>query len=344
MAKSKKPKFRTSYKKAVGVAQAAVGMVSLRNPPLNKKDLFPDTIPPKGVEVGSREHAQYQFCGCSIDSMRLADQVYKAVRDLAEKVGDLSKIHLAKKSLVTTILESHFGEGIHNAMGKPVETTMGNSQRLADKYGGDPREIWTGKISTTIKALQKFKQFGPGKAALLMKNYVRFGVWDAPEYEIPIKIDRHAMRISLGTGVITPTEEIKIRKWNGSLSKALNNAKELLIRQGQFSREDFDTGRVAAIRSSGLILPLTKLYQRVCKEYKISAIDLDDSMWAIGAHLCKRNDAIYCHTNCQLGCSTRYASDNGAIYFFEGEKRRNPTNLFNHHQEKPKKAKKRIKN
>lgn len=78
----------------------------------------------------------------------------------------------------------------------------------------------------------KFTQYGLGKAALFNKNMVRAGIWDIPESDIPVKIDRHALRMAVGVEVVDPIQCLEKRDWSGKLPKALVEGRDLMIRQG----------------------------------------------------------------------------------------------------------------
>ena len=162
-------------------------------------------------------------------------------------------------------------------MGNPSKTIAENSMRLYMDYQNNPLNIKKGGVDETLKELDKFRQVGPGKTALIMKNFVRFGFWDFNVYELPMKIDRHVVRISLGTGVVKTDEEV--------------------------------------IRADKLVYPLMGLYREITREEKISGVDLDDAMWVIGSYICLKNNKSYCDMNCPFGCEKRPPSDNNAVFF-----------------------------
>jgi hypothetical protein len=327
--KIRKAEVKVDFDKAVEVSKAVLDMNEKGLAPFDQEGLFPDAIVPSGVEVGSLEHALRIFYGCGLDSMRRANEVYAVVKDLADNIGGLSNLHEVRESDLIRVLENRFGIGIQDAVDNPVETIIGNAHKLVEEYKGDPRNIRSGGVDKTTEALCKFRQIGIGKSALIMKNLVRFGMWDFSEYEIPIKVDRHVLRIALGTRIVDPVVEAIDIDWNGPLSKALFKAREVAIREGYYSREDFQTKGVDVVRGDRLRKPLKAVFQKVCQEERISAVDLDDSLWAVGSYLCGKNDALYCLGNCDVGCLDRFTSDNGACYFLIGaDKRRNSEGLF----------------
>jgi len=310
----------TNYERAVEVAKAAIGMLERKTPPFNKENLFPDADIPDGVP---KEF--FLFYGCSLDSMRRADEVYKVLRALARKT-DISRLHEAKKQVLERVLEAHFGEGVEEAVGSPLRTLIENSRQL-EKYGGNPVNLKTGTVEETIARISEFYQFGRQKAALFMKNMVRFGFWDFPETEIPIKVDRHVIRISLGTGVVDDYSAAVIKNPGELEGKHLNEGVELLIAQGFFTREDYEAGRIEVVRAEKFQEPLSEEFRRVTSRNSLSSIKLDDALWAIGANGCAFPS--YCMRFCSIECKRRPASDNSATYFFPGiDKRKKAGYLF----------------
>jgi hypothetical protein len=185
------------------------------------------------------------------------------------------------------------------ARDNPIDILHSNAKKLFEEYDGDPRKLLADDVLQTLRNIthgkngRKFIQYGQGKATLLLKNYVRFGIWPFSEFDIPIKIDRHNMRIMLGTGVIVPPE-------------------------------DMERGR-----TDHLIKRLRELFWRVTRNERISAVDLNDGVWAIGSYLCVKNDAVHCHLSCSLGCYSRpQLEERGSYYFPQLESRRDADNLF----------------
>jgi len=270
----------------------------------SRLSLFPDAIVPEGIVPGSREHALLLFYGCGMDSMKLADHVYKGVRGIFTEVG-FDRLHELTEPQIAGLLSRHHQPSILDTylagepiMGDPIRVILENSKRLHRDYHDDPRELVADTIAETRERMEDFFQYGEGKSALLLKNYNRFGISNFNVNELPVKVDRHIKRISIGCGVVTLPREIE-----------------------QLTRG----------RGDKLVRVLEDLYLRVTRTELISGIDLDDALWAIGRYLCKFNDAIMCHSQCLIGCDTRPPSDNGAIYFqFREDKRWNQDNLFTH--------------
>jgi hypothetical protein len=107
-------------------------------------------------------------------------------------------------------------------------------------------------------------------------------------------VDRHAIRINLGYGVIE-----------------LQNP--------------------AKLRADKLCILLTDAYRRITKEDSLSAVTLNDGYWAIGSRICRYNDSIQCAVTCAVNCKKRPESNQNATWFYsETDKRRNPDNLFSY--------------
>ncbi len=280
-------KFKLHYDKAVEVSKIAVGMLERKVFPFDKTDVLPDAILPPDIEPKSQEHALFLFYGCSLDSMRRAEDVYNFMGVLAQRI-DLRDLYAQSLESLKRLLKP-FVDKTSN-LGKPAKTLHNNSMRLFKEYGNDPRNLKRDTIDATLdemtgkeKGKRRFTQIGLGKASLLMKNYVRFGIWDFSEYEIPIKIDRHVMRISMATGILEAEEELRTDK---------------------------------------VVRPLSNFFRTVTTEEQISAIKLDDAMWGIGSKLCLPNDQIYCGEYCELSCKTRPKARKKTAYFHPGKEMR----------------------
>jgi len=281
----------TNYERAVEVAKLVIGMLERKVYPFNIPDLFPDAIVPGGIEAGSEQHRLLLFYACGWDSMDTSERVYQRARTLASKV-DLTHLSFMSKEDLTKKLIEIFGPDMENAIGSPIETLCHNARKLVD-YGRDPKNLKAETLEETIKNIKQFKQYADEKAALLIKNFVRFGVWDFSEFEIPIKIDRHALKIGIGAGIVTFPLETK------------------------------------QVRYDRPIKALRQVYQQVTQQEKISAVKLDDAMWGIGAKLCMVNIKSYCQASCPIGCETRpYLDGSTTIFHIRRDTREQTGSLF----------------
>ncbi len=284
--------IETDYKRAVEVSKAAIGMLEKKVYPFSEEDVFPDAIVPEGMEKGSLNHALFLFYAVSLDRGRYSKTVYKKCRQMWQLLNfaELPNLH---ESHIRDFLHKHFEKpSSETTFGDPVGTWVTNSQKLQEKYENDPRKLKADTIEKTCKNIREFKGFGTENPWLLTKNYVKAGIWGFPLSELNIKIDRHVINISLGTGVIKVkgVEEIKYN----------------------------------------LLVPyLSGVYSEVIKNELISPIELNDALWAIGSYACKENNTLYCMCNCNIKCTTRYPTDKQFTTIqLTNDKRKNAENLF----------------
>jgi hypothetical protein len=304
--------------KATSLSLAAIEMIEKKTYPFDRslEQVFPDAIIPEGIVRGSREHALYQFHGCVLDSGRRAELVYQAARRLAVEVGDLTRLHELPRERIEGILAQEFGIPSHKdkSIFDSAGVLINNSRLLAQEYDSDPRNLIEPNPWDMLKNVTRFENYGRGKAALFIKNCTRFGITQYSHDEIPIKVDRHIMRMCFSHGIIAPSS------YNDCLpsgnAKALMEGIKTAVNLGYFTRQDVDEGRICAVRSERYILPLMKLFNKITKQRGISAIDLDDGLWAIGSFLCNDNYYDTCHNNCRIECPFRPPSDNNGTWFF----------------------------
>lgn len=285
-------KISTHYKRAVEVCESVLEMKAKKVYPFSIDDLFPDATVPEGIKKGSLQHALYLFYSVVLDRGRQSQTVYKKCRKMAKKL-DFSELPNLLPEYIKWFLHENFEKPKQKGLfGDPVKTWTENSLALEKKFQGDPRKLKASTVSETIENISSFRGYKEQMAKLLIKNYLRAGIWDFPQEECNIKIDRHVIRISYGTGVIQVkgTEEIR---------------HELLVPY------------------------LSDLYQKVIRNKRFSPIELNDSFWAIGSYCCKQNNALYCLGNCRIGCKTHPIGDKQfAILRLDKESRRNKNSLF----------------
>jgi hypothetical protein len=140
-------------------------------------------------------------------------------------------------------------------------------QELAENLEFNPLNIFqNGDFKDCLERLmerkngkKRFLGFGEGISALYLIFLKRYGLKETKDL-VP-KVDRHFMRLSVGTGVA----EIK----DG-------------VRQGKL--DDI----------------LTKLYSQICNEHGFDALFLDPTTWVIGHEVCSQEDAVACKMLCPL--------------------------------------------
>lgn len=287
----------TNYERAVEVSRKAISMLEKKVFPFDQPDLFPDAIIPKGVKKGSYEHSLYLFHACSLDSMRESKSIYRRARELSSHL-DFSEMHDLRTSCIEYFVHEYFEKPKatnkkRKVMGDPVRTLSENSKVLYKKYDNDPRRLKADTVEKTIKNIVQFRQYGAQKAALLLKNMVRAGIWKFPYEQMNIKIDRHVINISLGAGVICLPEDL------------------------------------TEIRFNKLVTPLNQIYQKVIKEKNISAINLNDAFWVIGQYLCTPRILANCKMNCKINCKIKpYTDKQYTVLELKRETRERTESLF----------------
>ncbi len=281
--------FTINRERAEEVVTTSVSMLHDKVYPFDRENLLPDAIMPPGIAQGSLEHSLFLFYACSIDSMRLAQEVYRTMREIAGEI-DLKKLPELDELAINNLIEKRLGTP--GQMGQLVDTLYENSRTLNEIYDGDPRKIKQSTIEETLSRLQQFRQFGPGKSALLMKNFVRFGFWDLLPHEIPIKVDRHVVRISIGNDVLRFSEGLR------------------------------------EIRADKFVKPLMQVYREVTSEQGVSAVELDDALWVLGPYLCRKNAKSFCDSACYLDCKIRPKLTREAVFLLNEEMRSENSQLF----------------
>ena len=125
--------IKVDYSVIKRISKAAIHAKEQKIYPFNKENLFPDEIIPEGIEKGSKKHGLFLFHGVSIDSMRQAEQVYKAMRNLTKKLGSLEELVTIKKPELVNLLSPELGEGIahpKNSMTDPVGRSEEHTSEL----------------------------------------------------------------------------------------------------------------------------------------------------------------------------------------------------------------------
>ncbi len=281
--------FKINEERALHVAISAVSMLENSVFPFDTPEILPDAVLPDGMKRGGLEHALFLFYACSLDSLRPAKKVYKAMRGIVKDI-DLKDLNLYATSYIEHNLIGKYLE--KKGINKPAERLSYNANKIYKDYSGDPRNLRNGDIDGTLKEIAKFKGVGRGIASLIMKNYVKSGIWDFSPYEIPIKVDRHAIKISVGAGVIEFDPDVKV------------------------------------VRSDQIIKSLIEIYRKITSERNISAIKLDDALWGIGSQICVSNALAYCDLYCGIDCKTRPKADSKAVWIHPGDEAREMTLLL----------------
>lgn len=272
-----------------------------------REGLVPELTYPKNVQQGTLEHGLYLIYGCQYDSLRQSVQVWNKVRTLAEK-GFFAT--LADRS-VEDVEASLIAFGIYPDYQSPAENMVACATKLREEYGGDPRKIFhkAPDFETARMRLMEFKGFGRQKSVEAVKNFYRFGYTEWAQPDFPPKIDRHAIRISIGNGVIMA--------YSDGHALSLENLRSGKVKQQSTHRDRF----------TRLLEPL---YREVCKEQGASPIIVDDAKYTVGSQVCTQNSFRACEHLCPLDCEMLVRTKEHTSYIIlPSERRRRQMSLFN---------------
>lgn len=292
-----KLEIKVNYEKAVDVAKKVIKRMQENRYPFNLENSFPDARIPTDIIPGSFKHALLLFYGCNLDGLGLSEFAYSSARSLISTFG-YTPLHKVEKTKLIQVLQPYYGSSTRKSVHTTIDFLTANSEKLTAEYGGDPRNLKKDTIEETLKAMEEFKQIGVGKAALLLKNFVRFNLVDFSPFDLPIKADRHLKKICVGAEVIEfyyEGERIPYKKQHKVIGK-------------------FHAGK--------LVKPLMNTFSRVTQNNQISAVDLNDGVWAMGSKMCKKNRFYHCLTHCDINCRTRPKADEKDSYLFPGTENR----------------------
>jgi len=147
--------------------------------------------------------------------------------------------------------------------------------------------------------------------------------WDFPESSIYIKVDRHVLRICLGSGVFDDYSHAIIENPSSSDIKSLQGTADKLIARGFFTRQQYESKDIEVIMGKPLLDKLSEEFREYTMRTGMSAVDLDDALWGVGSKTCSLNDHSYCRTACEIKCGNRPFSDDHANYLFSKLDKRN---------------------
>lgn len=229
------------------------------------EDLVPELELPENVEEGSLEHSLFLFTSILFDSRRDSKVVYLAGRTLSEKY-DLTSMHTWKQEKVLSAVQ----DIIPVAHDDPPLMVYKALQKLQHEYDGDPRKIFNQPVSFdhAVKRLKQFYGIGNGKAALMVKNFLRYD-WiemQNPQDRYP-KVDTHLKKMAVGNGGIV-----------------------------------LDAPAGTHIHINGIDAVLTKEYRSICTDLGVDPSDICDAKWILGNVLCNAKSIKACEGYCPIPC------------------------------------------
>lgn len=245
-----------------------------------RDDLVENQIPP-GVERGTREHALFLFYTVPNDHGVKSSRLYAKAISLF-----LSAPDLFEPSSVLNRFRGPDDQDLIGATGAalgtryPKVTARGwflNSRRLANDFGGDPRNVFTAfeNGASLMKLVRSFFGFGPKTGGMLLRAVDGLGMASIADLEeVLLPVDVHDSRISFQTSVVASED--------GSVD-------------GDYHRHAPRVQRV-----------LTE----ACKEANVRWPDVDRALWLIGSRGCVPRRCSECPliTLCAVGSSSEPAS------------------------------------
>lgn len=237
--------------------------------------IVPEIKYSNGFDVGSKEHSLFLFYSVALDALRESNSVYAAGRYIAMNYDNSGVINLGIGGI-----EAVMKRVLDNGIGNPANILLETALNLSETCKGDPRVFFKDLKSydEAKSALLKFHGIGNGKANLMIKNFVRFGYFKPRNiFDVPIKVDRHAIRISIGNGVV-----------------------------------GFDEG--GNIHVSNVVLKLDDLYREILNEGHFDPILVDDLKWIVGSQLCTKKSFRICKEYCPLNCSMMVRTNKSNSY------------------------------
>jgi len=230
---------------------------------------------PRGVEIGSREHALFLFYIVPNDRGMRSNILYSRAKALFIERPSLFDPH----AILDTYTSDEDVELVA-ATGKtlstryPAETAKAwyrNSRMIVDCYGGDPRGLFgcSHDARLLLREIRRFRGFGPKTGGMLLRAVIGLGYARPTEGldEVLVPVDIHDSRISFYTGVVARAESepgvpLEYRRYVTEIQHVLRDS---------------------------------------CNEAGVSWLDVDRALWLIGSRGCVRRacDACPVHTYCR---------------------------------------------
>jgi hypothetical protein len=195
--------MNVNYEKAEIVLSRLLDAYFRKEFPFNQPNAVPPQVIahlPHSLEWGSREHSLFLFAVCYW--MRGGIQSVTAIKALARLYAMAPGLFLPEsvESTETHLLAATFslvGLGFNAA--QIAEMWKDNLKRIAERWGGDPRNIFSG-ITTYEEACERiqnkgkkgFRGFQEKMVSMLTYFYMDAGVID--RWHFPIPVDFHVLR------------------------------------------------------------------------------------------------------------------------------------------------------
>lgn len=221
-----------------------------------RDDLVENQIPP-GVAPGTKEHALFLFYTVPNDHGVKSARLYAKAIDLFMRAPDLFD-PLAVVRRFDRADDSLLIESTGGALGTryPKVTARGwfvNSARLANEFGGDPRQIFTAfqDGASLMKLVRSFFGFGPKTGGILLRAIDGLGMAQVVDLdEVLVPVDIHDSRISFQTSVVRTIDGAVVHDYHRYSAR------------------------------------VQRILTEACKEANVRWPDVDRALWLIGSRGC----------------------------------------------------------
>ena len=293
---SKDFRIRFNHDKALELILKIAHQLQRQDGYLKFHHIPPETIMPRDININTDAHALFLLYSVALDSMRQSKHVYRSARRMVTEfnVSDFADYGYDDfKSLIRAV---NLGDGMND----PARI-MEDCTRLAYSGRSRPLVLLEGikDYDDAAQMLKTLKGVSDGKAALIIKNFQRFGYMHLDDpYDVEMKIDRHLIKMSIGNRVA----DIDV----------------------------IDTEK-ARIRLDRFVDPLRLIYREVMRDNRITLekadidpIKLCDSRYVIGSELCIKKRRMLCDDYCPLDCDMLvYMDKKATVIEFPTETREN---------------------
>lgn len=227
------------------------------------EDLVENQIPP-GVRPLSREHALFLFYTVANDHGMKSSRLYEKARALF-----LENRHIFEPYRVVEEFKGPDDPRLVEVTGRrlgtryPRETARTwyvNSQRLIEKYKGDPRNLFRScsDAESLLKKIMAFRGYGPKIGGMLLRAIIGLGFAEVHGVEkVLVPVDIHDSRIAFLTGILEVEETSNVDYY-------------------AYARE------------------VQRVLRDACNSVGIQWLDVDRALWIIGSRGCVNRRCHLC--------------------------------------------------
>lgn len=257
--------MKIDYERARTVFGRLLEAYTQKEYPFNQPEATPPQVPenlPRKLQTGTREHALFLFALCYW--MRGGIKSHTATRQLAQLYDASPSIFLPESvsSLTSAQLAVDFrGVGLGFNADEIADAWLDNLRKLAEKWTGDPRNLFAG-ITTYEEACERiqnrrgngFRGFQEKMVSMLTYFFMDAGIVD--RWHFPIPVDFHVLRTVFAHEIVTA--EPGEANGNGFYTKPI----------------------LAAVR---------ELFRNYCVDYGVDPLRLCDAVWLYSGLACNQH-------------------------------------------------------